>query len=1178
MTKRFQVFLAVVLVLSLTIGIMQPTSVVRAAETKSIVILGTSDIHGNVDNFDYFSNTTPTGSQQRGLTKVWTYVQAVKASNPNTILIDNGDTIQGTPLSYYFNVLKTDVENPLALAMDTMGYVSATVGNHEFNYGPTVFNKYKADASFPLLSANVTGCQDYTFEPYVIKDVDGVQIGILGLTPPAVKYWERPENIVGCVFGDAVDAANDYVPEMKAAGADVIVVAAHSGLDETYGYGREENFVKYLANEVPGIDVILSGHDHARLPAQTINGVLVTNPGNWTYNVSDIRITVTGSGTDWVVSEKSSTAQSMNTTPITIEDPALKALLQPYHDTAVAYINTPIGTATADFPGGFAARIADGPTADLINQVQMEAAADAGYPVDASLAALFNNNAYLNAGPIKLMDAYRLYIYDNTLYVVEATGQMVKDELEWTANYFNQYFYEPAGVTVNSAVRDYNYDLWSGIEYKLDVTKPIGQRVVELMLNGEPLAMDQTITVALNNYRATNKALFGQAKILYQSTDQVRDLVVNWIEARGTISPNDVFVQNYTLLPPVNTWQSSTTALPITREDFANLLWTAFDQSADEYMKIPSDKGVVGTNLNREGLFFLLSNKAMDPIRDVDVDMTALKPYSDAKTLSSWAKGATAYAIQMGIFVPAGDKILPKQTVTNAEALAWVREARFPPYTFISTNDFHGQLETGKLVSGKLVGGAAFNMTYINQYKALNPNGTLLVDAGDMMQGTPISNLLFGRSVIDVYNQMGYMASVTGNHEFDWGLDALQQRMDQADFPILAANIFYAGTDTRPDWAIPTTMLTVKGQQIGVIGVTSKDTPGIVMAGVLAGLEFRDVGPIVNELAAQLRDEGADIVVVLAHMPDVYSGVVSGEMLNVAQPGVDLIISGHSHSGYTGKIGTIPIIQQYSSGTAIGVSDLVYDRLYRTVVNSNLKVVTTYNAGVTPDPTIAGLVAGYQAEIAPVVNKVIAKTTGLISRGPDRYTMEVPMGDLIADAQRWKGGTQIAFMNPGGIRADIAYATYPHDITWGDFFTVQPFDNKLVTMNLTGAQIYSVLEQQFKPPQSSMKLLQESGLHYHYDLSKPVGSRITSLTLTDGTPIANDGSTTYSVTMNEFIATGGDGFSVFLSGTNVTRIGVSDLDALIEFVQFKYGVPPTNTTIDPTIYPKNEGRIINDTP
>ena len=229
--------------------------------------------------------------------------------------------------------------------------------------------------------------------------------------------------------------------------------------------------------------------------------------------------------------------------------------MQPYHDTTVAYINTPIGTATAAFPGGFLARIPDGPMADLINQVQMDAAAEAGFPVEASLAALFTNQAQLNAGPIKLKDAYAVYIYDNTLYVIEATGQQIKDELEWTADYFNQYYYEPAGVTVNSAVRDYNYDLWSGIEYKLDVTKPVGQRVVELKLNGEPLAMDQVVRVALNNYRATGK--FPTAPKLYQSTVEVRELITNWIMERGTISPSDVFVQNFTLLPPVNTWLST---------------------------------------------------------------------------------------------------------------------------------------------------------------------------------------------------------------------------------------------------------------------------------------------------------------------------------------------------------------------------------------------------------------------------------------------------------------------------------------------------------------------------------------------------------------------------------------------------------------------------------------------
>ena len=136
--------------------------------------------------------------------------------------------------------------------------------------------------------------------------------------------------------------------------------------------------------------------------------------------------------------------------------------------------------------------------------------------------------------------------------------------------------------------------------------------------------------------------------------------------------------------------------------------------------------------------------------------------------------------------MPGGNQILPKQLVTNAEALAWVREARYPLYTFLSTNDFHGQLETGKLVSSKLVGGAAYNMTYINNYRALNPLGTSLFDAGDIMQGTPISNLLWGESVIDVYNHMGYQAATVGNHEFDWGQATLQERMAQADFPIPA--------------------------------------------------------------------------------------------------------------------------------------------------------------------------------------------------------------------------------------------------------------------------------------------------------------------------------------------------------------------------------------------------------
>lgn len=1152
--KFLRVFYVTILIISLLCTYLPASSM--AAESRNLVILGTSDIHGNIDNYDYFTDSVPTGSSARGLTKVATYVKQVRNSNRNTILIDNGDTIQGTPLSYYFRA-DSDTINPLAAVMNEMDFVSATVGNHEFNFGPEVLNKYQEEAEFPLLSANVTGGA-YDFEPYIIKDVDGVQVGILGLTPPAVKYWERPENIEGCVFEDPIEAATRYVPQMRAEGADVIVVSAHSGLDESYGYGREENFVTRLANEVPGIDVILAGHAHANVAGQLINGVLVTEPNYHTRNISDIRITVTGSGSEWTVAAKSSTTPAMGTYA---EDPDIKAITQPYHDTTVTYINTPIGTAAGNFPGGFQARVADGPMADLINQVQAEAAAQAGFPVEASCAALFTNDAKLNAGPIKLKDAYAVYIYDNTLYVIEATGQMIKDELEWTADYFNRYYYEPGGVTVNTNVRDYNYDMWSGIEYKLDVTKPVGQRVVELKLNGKALAMDQVVRVALNNYRATGK--FPTAKKLYQSTVEVRELITNWIMERGTISPNDIYVKNWSLLPPVNTWQASTANTAISRSDNADLLFTAFGQTPTAYMNTPQDKKGA-PDLSREQALFLLSSKAMENLLETGTDMTKLNTYTDKNTVSSWAKGAIVRMLQAGIFVPGGNKIEPKKLVTNAEALAFVREARYPLFTFLSTNDFHGQLETGKLVSGKPVGGAAFVMAYINQYRALNPLGTSLFDGGDMMQGTPISNLLQGKSTIDVYNRMGYMASVVGNHEFDWGLATLKERFAQANFPILLANVFNAGTDTRPDWMKPTAMFTVKGQQIGVIGVTSKDTPSIVMAGNTQGLEFREPGPIVSQLVEKLRQEGADIVVVLAHMPDVYGGNVSGEMTTVAVPGVDLIISGHSHSGHSGKINNIPIIQQYSSGTAIGVSDLRYDRLLQGIATSKLNVVTTYSTGITADAGISALVKQYQDEIASTVGAVKASTLGAISRTANA-SGESAMGNLIADAQRWKGGTQIAFMNPGGVRAAIEYSAYPHDITYGDFLTVQPFDNKLATMTLTGSQIYSVLEQQF----TVNRILLISGIKYSYNKALPAGSRITSLTLEDGTPIAND-STTYTVTLNEFIATGGDGFSTFLGGANVTRIGISDLDALIDYVQFKFG----DTPIDPTVYPKIEGRII----
>lgn len=611
---------------------------------------------------------------------------------------------------------------------------------------------------------------------------------------------------------------------------------------------------------------------------------------------------------------------------------------------------------------------------------------------------------------------------------------------------------------------------------------------------------------------------------------------------------------------------------PITRSGYAELLRTTFGGKTTDYLRTPDDRVVRGDAVTREGALFLLVGRAMASLPLVEARFDVLAPYPDAGTVAPWAKSAVAIAIQLGIFAPDASGIFPRQLVTDAEAQAWVREARYPLLTFLSTNDFHGQLETGKLVSGKPVGGAAVDAEYVSSYRRQNPLGTLLLDVGDTMQGTPISALLRGRSTIDVFNHMGYQATTVGNHEFDWGLATLEERVAQARFPFLVANVFLAGSDVRPAWALPSVTFALKGLEIGVLGVTTERIPDLVAPSNVAGLEFRAPAPIVAQVAADLRAAGADVVVVLAHLPDVYAGVVSGEMAAVAQAGgADLIVSGQSHSGYSRRAFGVPLIQAYSSGTAIGVSSLRYDRVLRSVSSAWLKVETTYATGIVPDAGIAARVAAYQAEIAPIVSAVEGRTAGPISRTANGAG-ESPMGNLIADAQRWQGGTQLAFMNSGGIRASLEYTHYPHDVTWGDLWTVEPFDNELVTMTMTGPQIRMALEQQLPPNQTSPRVLAISGLEYVYDVTRAVGSRITSLTLSDGTPILDDG-TTYTVTLNEFLAGGGDGFTAFLLGTGATHLGVSDLDALIAYLLDRYGTPPANTTIDPSVCPTIDGRI-----
>lgn len=568
-----RIWFAMAALLCLVAGqVYAPTAAADDGPT-TITILQTSDLHTNLLPWDYYTGTVA----DWGLARVATLVKQERAKDPDLLLLDSGDTIQGTPLGYYYARVDTKVVHPMALTMNALKYDAAAIGNHEFNYGLDTLNRWKSQLNFPLLSANTRKTDGgEAFQPYVIKEVKGVKVGILGLTTPAIPNWEKPENIAGLKWDNPVETAKQYVPKMRAEGADIVVISQHIGWDKTpsttnnpqawlsdpsswvpSGSLPDENLTIEIAQQVPGVDVILAGHSHLDVPKAVINNVLIVEPSYWGRAMGKVTLQVQKSGDAWQITNKDSTLQSAKGTAT---DQELQDLAYPYHDQTIKYISTPIGTSAGEFPGGPQARYTDSPLADLINTVQSEAAAAAGYPVDISLAAIFNDTGRIPQGQIALRDAYSAYIYDNTLYVLEINGDILRRALEKDAEYFNQVDpgnlpSDPKGV-VSSTARDYNWDIYTGIDYTIDVSKPVGQRVTKLQFKGADVTPSQTFKIAINNYRASGGggfAMFKEGNRVWQSTNEIRDLMAAYVTAKGSIDPAQINRQNFTLLPDLYT-------------------------------------------------------------------------------------------------------------------------------------------------------------------------------------------------------------------------------------------------------------------------------------------------------------------------------------------------------------------------------------------------------------------------------------------------------------------------------------------------------------------------------------------------------------------------------------------------------------------------------------------------
>jgi 2',3'-cyclic-nucleotide 2'-phosphodiesterase (5'-nucleotidase family) len=507
-----------------------------------IVIVSTTDVHGRIRGWDYYADTAET---QRGLARAATIVDSVRAANPGrVILVDAGDLLQGNPFAYAAAKFDTAGPNGVIAAMNAMHYDAAAVGNHEFNYGFKNLARVLPQATFPFLAANAAPLDGQPlWKAYTIIERSGMKIAIVGVTTPGSMIWDR-ENLAGhASVGDIVTGARDAVAAARREGVDAVVVVAHSGFGDDKGEapmsnGLFENAMGRVAREVPGIDLIVFGHSHREIEATFVNGVLLTQPRNWATSVSIAHLRFEIRGSEWRPIGKDASIVRVEGHA---ESPAVVEAAARTHASARRYVATVVGRTRSAWRAD-SARLTDTPLMDFVLETMRRNA-----HTDLASAAAFDLGAKIPAGAVTVAQLARLYPYENTLRAVRITGAQLRDYLEQSAKYFRV---ANGVLDYDPAIPGFNYEMIAGATYTIDVSKPIGARIAALAVRGRRVRPSDTFTMALTNYRAGGTGgytMLRGAPVVYDRDQDIRQLLIDEVTRRRTISPKDYFTRNWRL-------------------------------------------------------------------------------------------------------------------------------------------------------------------------------------------------------------------------------------------------------------------------------------------------------------------------------------------------------------------------------------------------------------------------------------------------------------------------------------------------------------------------------------------------------------------------------------------------------------------------------------------------------